>query len=203
LADLINNNSFSIPHKASTNTQIFAFTGKWKDYNTGNIYYQNEYYPDGLEDASDFDITYPTSDLKLFPYFDVNDRYYTINFYNYDYPENDIPYLTLQGLYESTVSSTVNADSEEEAKLYYCYKPDDDKLSDPQISRYTFKGWQSENDFNNKVNKPTLYNLSETKIYSDMNLFAYYEVETVNATASDLKYFDINDNSIKVKNNYR
>jgi hypothetical protein len=66
-----------------------------------------------------------------------------------------------------------------------------------------FKGWQSENDFNNNTNKPILYNLDETRIYSDMNLFAYYEVETVNAIASNLQYFKIDNNAISVKDNYK
>ena len=66
LNDLIANNTFTIPHKASTNTQVFTFTGKWKDYNSGNIYYQDGYGLEDLDGAYSFS-EIPTGDLKLFP----------------------------------------------------------------------------------------------------------------------------------------
>jgi len=82
--------------------------------------------------------------------------------------------------------------SANDAPLYLA-KSDDDLAED---ERYTFKGWISERDFNNQVSNPNVYNMDTTLVSYDMNVYAHYMIENVHLIATDLKYFNITQESI-------
>jgi hypothetical protein len=109
LAGLIADPKFTLPHKGSTNTENFAFTGLWYDYNSNVYYYQDTYFPDGYErgehedwpeEATAFSVHTPIADMKLFPLFTSSVRKYMIAFYNYNYPETGAEVMKLEGEYE-------------------------------------------------------------------------------------------------------
>ena len=197
LNDLISVPTFSDPIKPSTTTEIYTFTGIWIDSLTNLKYCQDSY--SSKLDNDDYDYLFsevkPDSDMRLIPQFDEETRIYKVNFYDYDYTLGDEPLFSLNGEYENII-----ADINNNPLAYYVYRPDDDLTGS---LRYAFKGWQNESNFNNNVSNPPLVNLSETKIYSDLNFFAYYEIEDANLVASDSVLFNFNNNSISIKNEYR
>ena len=110
--------------------------------------------------------------------------------------------MSLHGMYEQRIETIVSSDTIYWAKMHYCYRPDDDHIHDDN-QRYTFVGWQSENNFNNNVVNPPVYDLSTEKIYSDMNLFASYKIERADLNITDLQYFQISNGTISMKNIYK
>ena len=211
LAQLIENPKFTMPLKGSTNTETFAFTGLWYDYDSNAYYYQDDYFPGGYErgehedwpeGATAFSAYTPGADMRLFPLFISSTRKYIITFYNYNYPEEGSQVMRLEGEYEQTVANLLNTDDTLVAKSNFCYRPDEPSFV-TTTQRYALRGWQSETDFNNKVKSPSLYDLSTLKIYSDLNLFAHYEVEDATKVATNSVCFTLDEDQLIVKTEYK
>jgi hypothetical protein len=88
------------------------------------------------------------------------------------------------------------------AKSKFCYRPDDESFANTS-QRYTLRGWQSETDFNNKISSPVLYDFNNTKIYSDLNVFAHYEIEDAAQVASNSEYFIVSNAQLALKSEYK
>lgn len=205
LAELITDPKFTAPHKGSTNTETFTFTGLWYDQCSNKIYYQDEYFADRLppEGSIAFSAHYPGQDMKLFPQFTSKVRKYIITFYNYDYPAASSLVMQIEGEYEQTINEVLSQNNNYIAKSKFCYRPDDPNFANTS-QRYTLRGWQPETDFNNKVSSPTLYDFNTLKIYSDLNLFAHYEIEDAALIATNAEYFEtVNETAIRVKSIYK
>jgi hypothetical protein len=56
--------------------------------------------------------------------------------------------MQFESEYEQTVSELLTS-NDFIAKSKFCYRPDEEAFGDAQ--RYTFRGWMSEFDFNNKT----------------------------------------------------
>ena len=196
LAELINNPAFSEPVKSSTNTTNYTFSRTWYDWADSQ---QTVYYQDNCESIEEdcetlFSKVYPSKNMNLVPKFSSSVRYYTVNFYNYDYdPDNKEAVIQVRGEFEDTLLDLVK----NEPKAFYLYR-DDSQL--PNFQRYAFKGWQHESDFNNSTPNPTVIDLANTKVYSDVNYFAYYTTENASEVISDLVLFDFKDTSLRVMN---
>jgi hypothetical protein len=133
--------------------------------------------------------------MNLVPIFEAVTKKYAINFYNHDHVIGGLPLFTLYSEYNKPLINV----AKNEPKVYYLYRPDDGL--DDATKRYTLKGWQSEADFNNNTVKPTLINLN-TNVVTDMNLFAYYEIEDVTQNASPMEIFNISNNTVSLNNDY-
>jgi hypothetical protein len=76
LADLINNNGFTVPNKSPTSMKTYTFTGKWTDWNTKIVYYQDEYFDkvknDAFESFGEVVETVKSSDVSLDDYMDMS-----------------------------------------------------------------------------------------------------------------------------------
>jgi hypothetical protein len=102
LSDLIKNITMfeNGPFKGSTTTKTYSFNGVWKDYVSQTYYYQDDFEDvNPPEGAIAFSACKPSVDMKLFPCFTANTRFYTIKFYNYNYNDvgEDALILTLTG----------------------------------------------------------------------------------------------------------
>lgn len=159
------------PTKQPTNYKKYIFTGKWKDITSGEIYDM---------DKENWTTIKPAQNLNLVPIFNSEIRYYTINFY--DYSTEDKPLFSINRQYDNTI------ENEEELNIqaYYLYKE-----LNSDYERWGFKGWQTEKDYNNNAEEPSLVNLTETKISSllqgnvdELNLYAYYKIENVNESVT-------------------
>ena len=58
--------------------------------------------------------------------------------------------------------------------------------------RYVLKGWQTQASFNNPA-KLSIYDLSNTNIVDDMEMWAYYQTENVEEVPMDIRFFEVND----------
>lgn len=183
IAELIGD-SLTEPTKPSTSTKTYTFTGRWHDWTDKTIYYQDGYYdettaPDATKLFSKFKPN--GSDMLLVPEFRESIRIYTVNFYDWDYNFGASPLFSFECQFEDWLKDHANDD----ARLYYVYRPDDEAITSINMNnRYGFKGWQNESDFNNNVQNPELIDIEKTQIRSDLNFFAYYEVEDASVVAS-------------------
>ena len=112
--------------------------------------------------------------MLLVPEFRESTRIYHVNFYDWNYTFGADPLFSFECEFEDWLKDHSNDD----ARLYYVYRPSDEEiLLTNENNRYGFKGWQNESDFNNNVKNPELIDIEKTQIRSDLNFFAYYEVE--------------------------
>ena len=173
-------NDFSNPTKASSATEIFTFNGKWTDVSDTNKTVYNQF---NTSSNNNFSSTKPAKDMMLLPHFTVEERQYTVNFYDHD---GQTLLFSTTGPYMSKVRDRLSSDNL--VKAYYIYRSNEG-LNDNE--RWSLAGWESEVDFNAQVTNPTLYNLAELSIVSDLKLYAYYVTENVYETATTLEAFDI------------
>lgn len=193
-----NTDKFINPTMSSTNEKEYAFTGEWVDFNDDN---RTKYYQDNIIQSPDnvgkqFSDFKPTKDMDLIPIFDENTHYYTIKFFPVDYKTNPNPIFETYPAWQNPIDSTGNGLQPE---AYYLYK-DDSGLN--EYERYAFRGWISETDANNNVTNPTVYDLTTTKVVSDMNLYPYFEIEDVRYAASDSRLFNFTAVTIDGENGY-
>ena len=189
---------FSNPSKASTVTNTYTFTGKWMDWDSKEIYYQeNVYSEDVSTSANAFGNFKPLDDMRLVPIFKENIRYYEVKFHDFDGEYLYSEYCE----YQETVAAAASS-----ARIYFNYRSAADLDS---TERYGFKGWLKEVDFNNNTVNPTVYNLTEEQVIADINLYAYYVEEDAAAVASNIvyEYFSYTTNSegivISIKDEFR
>ena len=190
ISELIGNN-LAIPTKSPTSTKVYEFTYRWHDWTDGTVYYQDSkaYNESTAPDANKLFSKFKPSkaDMLLVPEFRESDRVYKVNFYDWDYNFDSDPLFTFECGFEDWLKDHASKD----ARLYYLYRPADaDILSTNMHNRYGFKGWQNESDFNNHVKNPELIDIEKTQIRSDLNFFAYYEVEDASLVASPEVLFD-------------
>ena len=166
--------ALTTPMKPATETEVFTFANKWKD-------------SDGAEYETDqFANIIPTKDMYLRPIFNSATRYYTVTYYT-DEGQKYNEITTYQ--YNETLGSHKDV-------IKYLTKSDTDL---PLEQRYTFKGWISEKDYGNSLN-PTIIDLDTTRVvYDNLNLYAYYVIENVYDVATDLKYFNIEQENIDIE----
>lgn len=186
-----NKTPLTTPQKNSSDTQTFAFSGKWKvaecgsesNYKIGDIIYQTG----GTGNDLTFENVIPNDNLKLVPIFNAFTRMYDIILLDYDGTElanEKLEYHDDIGvkLFEKGVTES-----------YYNYRPYDNTNSGANPKRYEFAGWQ--NTYTH-TNDPTTINyrtLDGVLLNDDIELYAYYEVKDCVAPF-DNKYFTFTEN---------
>lgn len=192
LADVTyNTGNFTNPVMSSTNEKTYNLSGEWVDFNADGGY--TKYYQDTITSSTDyagkqFSDYVPTKDMDLVPIFDEYTRYYDVIFYNYDghavYELNS--YYQYNQLIDDTGTSL-------NAVVDYLYR-DDSELGEHE--RYAFKGWISETDYLNQTVNPVIYDLTTTRVTSNMKLYAYFVIEDARYVPSDTKLFTFEDVTI-------
>lgn len=197
ISELIGNN-LAAPTKPSTSTKVYSFTGRWHDWTDKTVYYQDGYYsettaPDANRLFSKFKPQ--NNDMLLVPEFRESTRIYNVNFYDWNYTFGADPLFSFECQFEDWLKDH----SGDDARLYYVYRPADEEiLSTNENNRYSFKGWQNESDFNNNVKNPELIDIEKTQVRSDLNFFAYYEVEDATLVPSPEILFNCKADKVTV-----
>ena len=191
LSDIVADEDFVMPTKMSSTTQDFEFSGIWVDWDTKIEYYQDESLP-GATDANKFSKVIPSADMHLVPKYNFTDRIYTIKFYEFDGSE----LFTLNGKYGDNVGTLTAGKSQ----YYYRYR--DDSGLETNL-RYAFRGWKSEKNYDNNINPSSPIDLSTISMTKNMKLYAYYDVENIYASASDLNLFNITYQTDQIVNDVK
>lgn len=147
-------NKLPIPAKPSTDVYEYEFSNSWYEVNSKQSY---------LETA--FETVVPTTDMDFIATYNEKTRYYSLVLKDYD---NTTLYENHQLEYNQDVSGLVP---------WYVYR--ENKAED---KRFTFKGWQLKEDFENETENPPLVDFrSETEklIKKNQLLYTYYVEEAV------------------------
>lgn len=205
LSELINTPSFELPQKTASTTQTFEFSGVWLDWNDNKkVYYQdNAGFDPPQEDYIAFSEIKPTSNMNLVPKFKTSTRIYTVNFYDYNYTVESEPLFTVDCEYEDNLGEKAT-----DLRVKYIYRPYiSQEPNQDKHNRYTLKGWQTESDFNNQIENPTMVNLNDVFVTeNNLKYFAYYEIEDATLIPTNIEFFNIietnNEIIINLKSEY-
>ena len=182
------------PSKEAIATTYYTFTGYW----TTDIEPTEDsirYYVDGLENpdskAINFNNLVPVDDMVFYPEFLASVRTYEVKFHDYDgnvIEAYNVPY----GLTYKEAGGTLT-------NYYYL---DSGKL--PANQRYGFKCWTTVKYEAGKGKNVDPIDINTYTIRGPINLYPYYEIEDVHATATDDRYFEISGSGvISLKEEYK
>lgn len=184
LQQIVSSSAFTYPTKASTSAYIYNFTNTWIDWKDSN---KKEYKINDIDPI--------TQDVYLIPIFTVEDRKYKIDFYDEEYPNVKDPLFSIEGKYNETIYDAIQK-TEYVTNLYFNYKEIDNLNSD---ERYAFKGWLKDTD----LNTSNIINPKSFQITGNLKFIAYYEKENCVLVASNSEYFNINNKTINLKEEYK
>ena len=181
------------PSKSDTSEHTYEFTGYWKDASG------NKYYVDGLENpiptAKNFNSVFPTSDMIFYPEFIEETKKHEIKFFDYD---GNVILQNGKETFGVPYGSTYKAAGGPLGNFYY--KSDSDL---PEDKRYAFKGWTTSKFKVDEGKNVVFIDLENYIIEKAMNLHPYYETESAREVASNEEYFIIENNTIKLKDEYK
>lgn len=181
------------PVKGNTSQNTYEFTGYWRD-NAGNRYYK-----DGLVNADgsaiNFNSVIPTTDMVFIPIFLEKVRKHEIKFFDY---EGNVILQNGEETFGVPYGSTYTAAGGPMTNFYYL---DSSKL--PEDKRYGFRGWTTAKFSVDEGKNIEFFNLEKDIVKKAMNLYPYYETESVYDTASKLEYFEVKNGTINIKEQYR
>ena len=181
------------PSKSDTSEYTYEFTGYWKDASG------NKYYVDGLENpiptAKNFNSVFPTSDMIFYPEFIEETKKHEIKFFDYD---GNVILQNGKETFGVPYGSTYKAAGGPLGNFYY--KSDSDL---PEDKRYAFKGWTTSKFKVDEGKNVVFIDLENYIIEKAMNLHPYYETESAREVASNEEYFIIENNTIKLKDEYK
>ena len=181
------------PNKGNTSSNTYTFTGYWKD-SAGN-----KYYVDGLENpvagAKNFNTVIPTSDMTFYPEFLEEVRKHELKFYDY---EGNVILQNGKETFGVPFGSTYKASGGPLTNFYYL-----DSADLPEDKRYGFRGWTTSRFSVDEGKNVEYFDLENDVVKKAMNLYPYYETESVYEAASSSEYFVVSGNTISIKEEYR
>lgn len=182
------------PTKKDTSEYTYKFSGYWKNIANNKLYYRN-----GLEnpesDAINFISIIPTIDMIFIPVFIEEVRKHEVKFHDYNGNAIEIAYVP----YGTTYSKL------EEGQMTNFYPMTDQKMLDklPDDKRYGFKGWSTAKFEVDEGKNMEYFDLENDIVKRAMNLYPYYETESVYDVATNEEYFEVVDGAIRIKEIYR
>ena len=203
LADLINVKTFVNPVKNATPSQVYTFTGRWQDWITKKMYYQDVKTQEGFKKESgdiNFSECYPESPMQLVPVFSVSTRQYLVTLYDNDgTTELAKEYID----YEADIGQYFETNWNSKA-FYNYHKYENEAKPD---YRWAFKGWQSTADWKAGNTEATYTYLKGRKVSSDIAFYAFYKEENVYSNATMVgnvkDYFEFNNGTIRLQDKFR
>ena len=189
------------PHKESTSSHDFAFTGYWihKKDNVITKYYNVKDLPEGATpDASaiSFENKIPTENMTFYPEYITTDREYKVRFC--DWAGN----IILQDGQEYWPVPYGKTYVEAEGPMTNFHYRDNQGLQDHM--RWAFQGW-SKNQYKDKeIKNPVYEDLATMVVTNDVTLHGHYLTEDCRDVASKLEYFNFSERGkISIAEEYR
>jgi hypothetical protein len=182
------------PSKKDTSEFTYDFSGYWKNVANNKLYYR-----DGLEnpggDAISFTAIIPTIDMVFVPVFIEEIRKHEVKFHDYSGNVIETAYIP----YGSTYAAY------EEGKMTNFYPMTDKAMLDklPDSERYGFRGWSTAKFEVGEGKNMEYFDLENEIVKRAMNLYPYYERESVYEVATSEEYFEVRNNAINIKEKYR
>ena len=172
------------PVRQSTTNEVFTFTGYWIDKSTGEKY-----------NLRDFEEIVPLTSMIFYPEFTSSVRTYEVKFLDYDgnvIPQNgnDVFMVPYGSTYKAVDGPMVN--------FYY---KDSSKLKDEE--RYAFRGWSTNKYGIEEIKNPVYIDLEKDQITGPLILYPHYVIENATKVASNIEYFNINGDTISLKDEYK
>lgn len=128
---------------------------------------------------------------KLVPFYQEIPRNYSVILYDWDGTE--ILSTTEARWNDDIYDMFKEKFPEKEYKLSYNYRGEYNNGPN-ETNRYSFKGWQTENQHNNGVSSVTWTDLHDVKVTNNFTAYATYSIENYTTTQTNIKYFDIKTN---------
>lgn len=181
------------PNKGNTSEYTYTFTGYWEDAS------KNKYYVDGLENpeegATNFNNVIPITDMVFYPVFEHELRKHELKFHDY---EGNIILQNGQETFGVPYNTTYRAAGGPLTNFYYL-----DSAGLPENKRYGFKGWTTSKFAIDEGKNVEFFDLENDLVKKAMNLYPYYETESVYDVATNEEYFEVVDGAIRIKEIYR
>ena len=181
------------PNKGNTSEYTYSFTGYWEDAS------KNKYYVDGLENpeegATNFNNVIPITDMVFYPVFEHELRKHELKFHDY---EGNIILQNGQETFGVPYNTTYRAAGGPLTNFYYL-----DSAGLPENKRYGFKGWTTSKFAIDEGKNVEFFDLENDLVKKAMNLYPYYETESVYDVATNEEYFEVVDGAIRIKEIYR
>lgn len=182
--------AMTTPMRQSTADEVFTFTGRWytKDADGNKTYYCGE-------NDEKFEDLYPETSMTFYPEFTNSVRTYEVKFLDYDgnvIPQNgnDVFMVPYGFTYKAAGGPMVN--------FYY---KDSSKLKDEE--RYAFRGWSTNKYGIEEIKNPVYIDLEKDQITGPLILYPHYVIENATKVASNIEYFNINGDTISLKDEYK
>jgi hypothetical protein len=182
--------AITTPIKAPTNTEVFTFNGQWTVAATDP---DSGFTLNAKIQQSNFATLIPKGDVSFTANYFSAPRKYAVSLFDDD---GSTLLLSKELEWENNIGEFLK----DNVELTYNYKAYDKNDINPH-GRYTFKGWQNANDYNNKSKEPTWTSLTGELIKGDFIAYAFYEEEDARNVATNIEYFILKTQSFEITDN--